>query len=683
MTALGNLNFIKTHFLNPLEGNAWRFFCPLLLVSGVLLIFNPLFLNSGPHLIMDQPMWTAFTQVMSREIIPEQKWFWGIITDRENAGLVMGQSYSLNIILLWLLHFLFPVDLCVKIFLFLSVVVFTLAFYLVGRKFMHPFWAMLASFFILGEIFLNAVNGMWYSYLAIGLALLFWITSLRFLEQPAPKFWILSVLLLALTLYAHPMGFIAGMVIWIFLLGTILLDRGNPHRLKLTGFYFSIPWIALLLASPQVGAMLSPQFEKLGEPSFYQDIRNLPSLSWEAWLKKIMKIQYSEIRHLDALLFFGLLGLLVLFKKEPKLKGPAYGIYCMGVFLTSEMILLLPDPPNLLLKLIHFSYRFGVYLQMILILAAGIGLDFLYEASKKMRFQTVSLEKGLKVFRFLLLLVVFGLGVVSVRSIYIHRHESLMTLETFEKKGELRSLWKWLSQNVNPRETRVYFEDTLGTYPWAVKNNYNHPLALTSVHTGINQVGGWCGFVSDFAYRYNHGIGGDLFGKHSPRDLTKPLVAENLKLLNCRYIIANSPKVTGFLDSISFLRRVETIGTFAIFEYSALSPAWAYKNDGQEKVDLHKISPRRYALAATGQAGEWIQISLAYNPNWQARQNDTLIPIQYHKALMQIALPKSGPQVISLEYRIEKKKPLFFAMGGIILLVMVSLLISCTGPPKE
>jgi hypothetical protein len=680
MSSYFNLNFLKTRLFGRLEGNVWKTICPILLLGGILLIFVPLFSNSSPHLIQDEPMWTAFAQVLNREVVPVQKWFWGIITDRENAGLVMGQSYSLNIIFLWLFHFFFPVGLSVKIFVVFSVLSFSLSYYFVCRKFMHPFFAMIASVFILTYIFRNAMNGMSYSYLAIACGLLFWLTSIRFLANPGVKIWILSCFLLTMTIYAHPIGFIAAMTIWITLLPTIFLDQGNPHPWKLAGVYFLLPCVAFLLASPQIFAMLSSQVDIPGEPSLYQAIRNLPPVHWKEWLLKTVKLQYKEARHFDVLLFFIPIGLFGVWKKEPRLKWPACGMYITGIFLASKMILLLPSKPSIFLNLVQFSPRFVVYLQLVFLLVAGAGCDYLYQVGQRMDPQTTVPSRENAVFRFLILLTVSALCLTSVPDLYKQRQNYLMTLDTFERKEELRSLWKWISLHVDPQETRVCFEDTFGTYPWRVDNNKNHPLALTSLYTGINQVGGWCGFVSNFGYRYNDGEGGYLFGKHSAGELTKPYVAENLRLLNCRYLVANSPEITEFLDGAYFLKKAETIGTFSIFEYRNMSPAWAYKNDTHEKVDLRKISSRQYELRTTGQAGEKIQISLAYQPNWQARQNDTQIPILYNKALMQVALPRSGPQVIELVYRIEKMTPLLFAGGGVILLIIISLYISGTWP---
>jgi hypothetical protein len=244
-----------------------------------------------------------------------------------------------------------------------------------------------------------------------------------------------------------------------------------------------------------------------------------------------------------------------------------------------------------------------------------------------------------------------------------------LTLAKLEKREEILSLWSWLSKNVDPEETRVYFEDTALSYPLATKMNI-HVLALTSIATDIKQIGGWSGFLGDFGRRYNIGEGGVLFGRKSANEISEKQIAENLKLLNCKYIVVHSEELVDRLENITFLQKAAIIGDFHIFEHSDMVSAWAYNVANQEPSTLIKRSPAQYILISNGNNNDNIQISLAYKNKWKAYYNSTEIPIINHKALMQIRLPDTGNQVIELKYVINKKTPIIILLLGLVCLLI-------------
>ena len=250
----------------------------------------------------------------------------------------------------------------------------------------------------------------------------------------------------------------------------------------------------------------------------------------------------------------------------------------------------------------------------------------------------------------------------------IWSEKNQITLKKFEKKEEISSLWSWLSKYVNTEETRVYFEDTALSYPLDSKMHV-HALALTSIATDIKQIGGWSGFVGDFGRQYNIGQGGFLFGRKSAAQISEKLIADNLKLLNCKYIVVHSEELVNLLENTSILQKAARIGDFHIFEYADMVSAWAYRVASQEQDTLIKKSPTQYILMSNGNNNDKIQISLAYNSKWKAYYNGTEIPIVNHKALMQIKLPVSGSQMIELKYVINKKTPIIVLLSGLVCLV--------------
>ena len=163
----------------------------ILISIYLIILYASMFLNKSSLITTDQPMWTTFAYLLKTKIIPDQKWFWNIITDRENAGHLVGGTYSLNLISLWLLTHFFSPALSVKIFLFLCVISVIISIYFVSSKLSNPIIGIITALLSIPIVFLDANNGMCYSYLSFSFALLFWLSSLKFFKSFSAKYWML------------------------------------------------------------------------------------------------------------------------------------------------------------------------------------------------------------------------------------------------------------------------------------------------------------------------------------------------------------------------------------------------------------------------------------------------------------------------------------------------------------
>lgn len=654
---------------------------PILVFIYLAILLRPIFSDETALLRLDQPMWTSFTHVMKHEVISDQKWFWGIITDRENAGLVMGSSYSLNIIFLWLLSHIFTPATSVKLLLLISLASLTISLYLVSAKLTNSLFAIIPALLCVPIILPQAAGGMAYSHLSLSFALFFWLCSLTFFKRRRLTDWFISVLLVTIAIYAHPMGFIACMAIWIALLYCTVRNEHQKSLKKVTVLYFIIPLLSLMLASPQTFNLLFAGSKKTLQ-SKQQQIQSNNDTQKATLSRHGHKLKPTLARSLNFnlylehfglkgklfIFFFAMTGLVAVVKKEKSLKLPLAALYIAGFILASGLLLLSPVQPTLFTTLSLFWWRFDLWLKIVFILLAGIGLQCIYDFVLNISSEKRKIQLSTKFFVVLILIFAFILCGRGLLKAQLWSEKHLITLEKFEKREDILALWNWLSKNVNPEETRVYFEDTNHSYPLDAKMNI-HPLALTSIATDIKQIGGWSGFLGNFARRYNIGRGGFIFGRKSADEISEKLLADNLKLLNCKYIVVHSDKFVNLLDNISILQKAATIGDFHIFQYSDMISAWAYKVDSQEQNTLKKRSPTHYILTSNGNNGDKIQISLAYNNKWKAYYNETEIPILDHKALMQIRLPATGRQMIELKYVINKKTPIIFLLLGLVLLL--------------
>jgi hypothetical protein len=656
---------------------------PIFAFILLTILLRPILLDETPLLRWDQPMWASFTHVMKHEVISDQKWFWNTVTDRENAGLEMGQAYSLNIILLWLLSHIFTPATSVKVLLLISLASLTISLYLISVQLTNPLFAIIPALLCIPIILPLAASGMAYSHLSLSFALFFWLSSLKMLKRFRSKDWLISVLLVTIAIYAHPMGFIACMVIWFTLLFCFVTNKYQKSLRKVTVLYFIIPLISLMLASPHTfNIFFSGSQKKTLQPKQQQarsikDIQNSIFLSQfghelkpnlDRSLNLNLYLKHFGLKGKLFIFLFAMTGLVAVVKKENSLKLPLIALYISAFILASRLLLLSPIQPGLFTTLTIYYWRFALWMNLVFILLAGIGLQFWYDFVLNNNSEKKLIHLSAKFFAIFLLIMAFILCARSFKYTQIWSEKNQITLEKFEKKEEILSLWSWLSKNVNPEETRVYFEDTALSYPLNSKMKI-HALALTSIATDIKQIGGWSGFASGFGRRYNIGRGGVLFGRKSANEISEKLIADNLKLLNCKYIVVHSKELVNRLENISILQEAAIIGNFHIFEYSDMISAWAYKVESQEPSTLIKRSSTHYILKSNGNKNDKVQISLAYNNKWRAYYKNTEIPILYHKALMQIRLPETGSQVVELKFVINKKTPIIILLLGLACLL--------------
>ena len=235
---MSDMNYSKNTFKTFLDSKLCVIF-PILISIYLIVIYIPMFINDGSLINSDQPMWTTITYLMKHIIIPDQKWFWNIITDRENAGYLIGSNYSLNLIILWLISHLFNPALSVKIFLFLCVFSIIISIYFVSSKILNPIVGIITALLSIPVVFFDANKGMCYTCLSFSFSLLFFLSSLKFLKGISLKHWVLSVLLTTLSIYTHPIGFISCLSLLVYYL---LLLKFSPfyfhhHKLVISRLY--------------------------------------------------------------------------------------------------------------------------------------------------------------------------------------------------------------------------------------------------------------------------------------------------------------------------------------------------------------------------------------------------------------------------------------------------------------
>jgi hypothetical protein len=636
--------------------------------------FIRMMVNKGEPLQVDLPVWTSITHLLRTEVVPDQKWFWGVLFQREDAGMVLGEGYSLALILPYVLSFLVTPALAIKLACWLAALSLSLAFYFLALQISRPPFSFLGALYVFVMSFYNITDGMWYNQLSIALALWFWLSIKQYLKQESDRYWILSLFLFTLTIYCHPVGLLGAILIWAsFFVAFIILNKEKRNRIVLLKFT-SIPLISALLAAPQILAIYSSsQYARIST--------DLGHFWWKRQLGQyLLNVNLLNKWIQLPLLVIAFFGFIFLWKNKKRTFFVSLTIYLAAVSILLRVFIHLPMKIRSLYQLMSYPDRFQFWTQIIYLfwLTAGLNWLFLLITSKPARpRRPLSYLVPILFVSFLIVLTLNGLRnlgqiVASGRQI---------TLDVYSSRGEIQGLFDWLKNNIDSSKTRVFYEDTNGTYKWTDDypdpspfNCSTHILALSDIYTKINHIGGWFGTDGYTCYLYR-GDGGALFAMKREQDYSEVNLARNMRLLNCRYLVANSQQVKRFLDQVKFLETIQVIGRFKVYEYRELEPAWAFSANGRStEIKVEKISPTKFKIQVANEEKDNLVVSLAYDKRWKAYLRGQEIPISSQAGLISIPINNAGPQEVWLKYKIEKRIPIIFVLLGLILILIIQIL---------
>ena len=652
---------------------------PLLICCYLLILFSPAFYSQEPLLQTDQPLWTIVAYLLRSDIFPDQGWFWNVVFDQGGAGQIMGRTYSVPLILPWLFTFFCSAATAVKLATILSTLIFLLSFYYVAKLFVSEGYSLLCTAVMLTPVFDTIVAGMWYNLFSLGCGLSFWLCCHHFFKDRSWIAFTFGVLSFALAFYAHPIGVVLCVTVLLTYLVLVVTTDGS-HKLIIFSCFLYMFCLVILLAFPQIQAILgldAGPYLSSSEQATHNPLEITGALEtfsrlfllkiWGGITEPGMSFLFTLMNMMAVwvLVFFGLCSLMA--DKDPKKILPFCLLFVITVILISRVYNYLNIDMGMLRSLSTHYGRFQLFSQFYLILIAGVGLQFFARyKSKKTLFKLI--------YYFLILNLIF-IAIRTPKKIYWDHTSQLGTLEASVLSADVQNLWQWLADNVDTDNERVYFEDTYRKFLWN-NSSYSeasktHLLALTRMHTDVRQIGGWCGFSSAFAGKYEQGT---FFGKSiHDADFSDQFVLSRMTNLNCRYIVSCSDIVVDRLNLVPFLEEVSTFGVFHVFKNSEMLPAWAFHTATGEKVDYIRHSSSHFEVIAEGKKGDQIFVSMAYHPNYLATYNEDNIPIINTELFMSVKLPGDGRQSINFHYVFRKKIALYALGLGLFLMVLTAI----------
>lgn len=639
-------------------GNVLERGASLVLLILLLGLSWPLFAEKGLIVQTDYPGWTAIVQMLDEEVLADCRWFWAVPFPRINAGEILGQPYSLSLIAPWLLTRVVPREWAFKTVIFLGYVTLGFGFYCFAAPKSSRFAAVLGAYLCVLENLYHVNHGMWYNSLSIGLAFFFFVALERLACGFKARYWVAAVLLLALTMFAHPLGAVMAFAGWFGFAAGHVLPRHRPGRRNLM-LILSVPVLATGIASPQVLGTVIGSPVGVGAAPAHQYI---PFTMLKLYLGRLVM----------GVSLYGLIQALRYNRSTLWITMPV--LVTAGVLYRNWVGLIPFDFPTKN-GLAGFADRFllvGSAATLVLFVAGLARLQVLWRS-------TTASPRAKWIAGMTLAAVLLGTVHLGLRRVLAYQPATLVSERAVTDHQDFQALCGWIRENIDHQTERIYVEDTfsrvrdfpvypanrLGRAALRIMGRYptfeTHYMALICVATPCQQVNGFPVYQNPFN-DFQCCNGKRLFSTELS-DLTAEKTRERLWALNCRHIVAFSDSMREFLGAFGFLRCVCEFGRFCVFTWDDMPAHYAWTSEPDLRVvPTTKVSSVLYRIDLSGIRANTIYVSLQHHANWKASLDGRPVEIRPWMGLMRINLPSGQRGTLTVCYQFHRTLPLTVAM---------------------
>jgi len=649
-----------------------EFLCILIIISAAIFIVNPIF-KEGFLICQDNPSHLAETYFLTNNLTSKGKLFgWA---DLEAGYPIFMYVYPLGFWLIGLINlFLADPILSYKILVFLSYAGVPLTLFLILRRFGIAAALVISVLLLFQYDFVSfPLNGLWGQYFA----LIFGLGYIAYLDKVLSKQFnfketvILSILL-TLTLLAHL--FTAVFALYFSLILCTIYAFSNKSRFKkifvnlitifiLTLIFSSFYLIPIIETSNVLVVSVDTDpnslsfmiFKSLGY-TFLPHLR-IPELktlvgwkngiSVQNFIVNINNIISAGSLNIAELIFAILftLGLVTLLKQGSKDKFVISFLitFFISLIIGSEILQFTPLNSIPLIRSILQYPRYFVYVRIAMAVVAAFGLYKLLSLKQVRAIESLLTKKILVLLTILIFLVLYSSYSTLRESGFLCEQTSVNELK------EINEVWKWIKNNVNPTETRVFYQNTFGNFPYKPLKD-SHIFSLSYHYTGVESIGTWQGgypSISNLLYS-----GSSQLFNSTNENISDLELVNWLKLYNSKYIVTSENFLKNkLLQSGNFILNT-SFGNFSIFSLKDYMPTWLSVNGNDTKAEVVSIEgEEKIFIIGVEKTQSEILVKISYHPYWHVFVNGREIKVgQTKEGMMKFDVNSIGNLKIQLVF---------------------------------
>ncbi len=650
----------------------------LILAIGFYLIgkiFRP-----GILLLYDHPMHFIEVNYLVSRFIPLKHWIDGWSMQAPLGQPILLYNYQLSGWLIAIIKFLFNtnVNFAYKLLVYASYVITPITLYVFVREKMGYLAGLFCGFLFLSQtIHTNLLlNCAWNGYFSIGLLIVFLLVLDKTYRKINIKTLAWLSMLVGLITLSHAFSQLETLILIFIYFAIILANSDFNKHYKIKSFsLFLVPVVGSFIAFYYLYNIFATRKWLVGfaEPwlagTFYENLQIIAKSIFGGFDKyqNVLVNVFSNIPE-AVMSIFGLIGLALFYIKKEKEYKDFY--HALTLFILFNFLIFtgfwhnIPIIKDLALLKTLINHRFLVYIHLGLCIAAGYTVKCL-----------IGYLKGRRIFYSVL---IFSIGALSLLAVTLAEKYVIIdngwtkTTESVRKVEDIKSVWSWISDNLDDAY-RIVYQSTYNNWPDEAILNKSHVLALGMYFTPFKQIV-HCGIGNYMpTYKISDTASGKLFGQKIDT-LSGKEIKSKMAVYNAKYIVALEPALKNKISKIEGFRKIKDISNFSIYEYATLKGGWIdfSKNISAQSYKIKDFSEEQVNIIVNNFSdNNRMTLKVSYHPYWHTRINNLKVPLEKTPdGQMSIVLPEAGEYHVEFYYDSKKIVPIAVSIISFIVCII-------------
>jgi hypothetical protein len=603
----------------------------LILFLGLVFLW-PMF-NSGYLVRGDSPSHHFEHNFLVNHLIPVHGWINGwCMQDFLGYPILLYRSqFPLWLIVILNKLFLVPLVAGYKIMVLLSLIILCCGMYfLIAQRFGKKAAICVSLILMLQKdiYFDKILAGMWENYFAIGILLIFFSLLYNSANSLSLKRTVFLGVLLAIIILSHVFATIVAffLIFVIFLVNR--MDNAGPRQKWLRQFYFLvIPLIGLGISFFYIYSLLKTNWylRPMSNPKpllvglswafkgfvgGFEHFFTLGQRGYSHFFKGLLQTFFINYPLLIRDLF-GIWGIIIFWKNRfgdypNKRFLVATGVLIVfALLIFSDILFIFPFWKGLPFASNLLPNRFLVYAHIGLLIFAAHGI-----------LKVFAKDDIKRIIPFAFIIVLFAGSFLAHKHIYVS--QGAKVFDELPDARHLKELWEWVAKNVDPINSRIVYENTVGNSE-DPRLRESTIFALAGLYTRVPQIGGLMAASPYPTEAFTRTDTKSIFGKGLLLIDDTEIIKRMREDFNSQFIVSSEPLLREKLLKSDFFINEKNFGPFSIFRLKGFESNWVDFKKKYTTVNWVRLEDQLLELDIRNQSlDNWARIKVAFHPYWKA-----------------------------------------------------------------